>query len=129
MCQKKPELKEEVPTKEWDEHKSEVTEQEATIHMIKIGPVTERFLSKKKLNPALDFLQGVKFTLTEDSDYLWTSGDDLKGLPVHSQYQLLDALTRMGYKDPCGGNRVGYPTHESSDDPVKKFVYIFEESQ
>ncbi|CAL8124481.1 unnamed protein product [Orchesella dallaii] len=109
----------------WDEaKKSQVIEQRAQIHMIKIGPITEQFLSKKKLNPALDFLQGVNFTLTEDSDYLWTSGEDLKGLPIHCKYQLLAALLRMGYTDTYGEtNRLPSSDDKPTAAPVTKYIY------
>ncbi|ODM89871.1 hypothetical protein Ocin01_16808 [Orchesella cincta] len=123
MCRHRP--KDGPPEKqEWDQaRKAQITSQKGQIHMIKIGPITEQFLSKKKLNPALDFLQGVNFTLTDDNDYLWTSGDDLKGLPLHCKYQLLAALLRMGYTDHHGdANRLPWQETEKAQ-PITKYMY------
>jgi len=113
MCRK---LKE--GTKWTNEEKIQLYHQPLEVHLIKLGPLTEEFLTRKKVGwSKVDF--GMNFEVTNDGYYKWTSGGGLNGIHMHRIQTLLDALKSIGYETER--NR-----ETESDTPVTKYIYKLE---
>jgi len=71
--------------------------QQAEIHMISIGPVTQEILDSKLFDTDL---RGVQFTWNKDtSEYAWSSNDNAsKPLPLKYMSHLLGELRKVGYQ-------------------------------
>ncbi|CAL8124479.1 unnamed protein product [Orchesella dallaii] len=74
--------------------------QQAEIHMINIGPVTQETLDSRLFDTDLG---GVTFTWNKDtSEYVWTSGTNEEGaskpLPLKYMSHLLGELRKVGFQ-------------------------------